>query len=48
MNCGIAAAKDEKTCNDTVESQAKSVAGLAIEVAAFGIGKVADISKDPT
>lgn len=48
MNCGIGAAKDEKTCNDTVETQMKSSLGLIVESTAFGLGKLADISKDPT
>lgn len=47
VNCGIGAAKDEKTCNDTVETQTKSSVSLVVESAAFGLGKLADISKDP-
>ena len=48
MICGIGAAKDEKTCNDTLDAQSKSSIGLILESAAFGLGQVADVSKDPS
>jgi hypothetical protein len=46
VNCGMGAAKDSKTCGETIFGQINSVGNLALNIATFGAGKAATIAKD--